>query len=35
MIESNLKPDWIALVSVLKAYIDVDDLIQRKSVGPV
>lgn len=32
MRQSNLKPDWIALVSVLRAYTDVDDLIQGKSV---
>lgn len=28
----NVKPDWIALVSVLKAYTDVEDLEQGKSI---
>ncbi|KAL3647176.1 hypothetical protein CASFOL_008144 [Castilleja foliolosa] len=29
---SDVKPDWIALVSVLKAYSDVDDLSQGKCI---
>nr|POE49634.1 pentatricopeptide repeat-containing protein [Quercus suber] len=32
MRQSNVKPDWIALVSVLRAYTDVEDLEQGKSV---
>jgi pentatricopeptide repeat protein len=32
MRQSNVNPDWIALVSVLRAYTDVEDLEQGKSV---
>lgn len=32
MRQCNVKPDWIALVSVLRAYTDVEDLKQGKSV---
>ncbi|PIA37183.1 hypothetical protein AQUCO_03000042v1, partial [Aquilegia coerulea] len=32
MRKSDMKPDWIALVSVLRAYSDVEDLKQGKSV---
>ncbi|GFZ17763.1 mitochondrial editing factor 22 [Actinidia rufa] len=32
MSKLNLKPDWIALVSVLRAYTDVEDLEQGKAV---
>lgn len=32
MRQSNVKPDWIALVSVLRAFTDVEDLEQGKSV---
>lgn len=32
MRKSNVHPDWIALVSILKAYTDIEDLDQGKSV---
>ena len=32
MRQSNVKPDWIALVSVLRSYTDVEDLEQGKSI---
>lgn len=32
MRQRNVKPDWIALVSVLRAYTDVEDLEQGKSI---
>ncbi|XP_055960335.1 pentatricopeptide repeat-containing protein At3g12770 [Mercurialis annua] len=32
MIKANVKPDWIALVSVLRAYTDVDDLEHGKAI---
>lgn len=32
MRKSNVKPDWIALVSVLRAYTDVEDLEHGKSI---